>query len=165
VASALVQCAKLAGARVIASVGSAAKIDAVADLGADDVFCYRDRPVAEAIADWTGGRGVDAVLDTVGGPLFAEHLEALRPDGRLATCGAHAGEHATVDLVRLFQTGRRILGFRVASPTEIELALRLALDGRIRIPVAATYDLTDAAAAHAALERRDHVGKLVLTRS
>lgn len=165
VASALVQCAKLAGARVIASVGSPAKIDAVAELGADEVFCYRDRPVADAIADWTGGRGVDAVLDTVGGPLFVEHLEALRPDGRLATCGAHAGEHATVDLVRLFQTGRRILGFRVASPEEIELALRLALDGRIRIPVAATYDLTDAAAAHAALERREHVGKLVLTRS
>jgi NADPH:quinone reductase-like Zn-dependent oxidoreductase len=165
VASALVQCAKLAGARVIASVGSPAKIDAVADLGADEVFCYRDRPVADAIGDWTAGRGVDAVLDTVGGPLFVDHLEALRPDGRLATCGAHAGEHASVDLVRLFQTGRRILGFRVAAPEEIELALRLALDGRIRIPVAATYDLTDAAAAHAALERREHVGKLVLTRS
>jgi NADPH:quinone reductase-like Zn-dependent oxidoreductase len=162
VAGALVQCAKLAGARVIASAGSREKLDAVADLGADEVFCYRDVPPAEAVARWTGGRGVDAVLDTVGGPLFSEHLAALAPDGRLTTCGAHAGEHVTVDLVDLFQRGRRILGFRVARPHEIEHALRLALDGRIRVPVAATYPLTEAAAAHVALERREHVGKLVL---
>jgi NADPH:quinone reductase-like Zn-dependent oxidoreductase len=162
VAGALVQCAKLAGARVIASVGSAAKIDAVADLGADEVFCYRDQPVGEAVRAWSGGRGVDAVLDTVGGPLFGEHLDALRPDGRLATCGAHAGEHATIDLVRLFQRGQRILGFRVASPDEIELAVGLALRGRIRIPVAASYELAEAAEAHAAMERREHVGKIVL---
>jgi NADPH:quinone reductase-like Zn-dependent oxidoreductase len=162
VAGALVQCAKLAGARVIASVGSTGKLDAVADLGADEVFCYRDVPPSEAVARWTDGRGVDVVLDTVGGPLFPEHLAALAPDGRLATCGAHAGEHVTVDLVELFQRGRRILGFRVARPDEIERALRLALDGRIRVPVAATYPLTEAAAAHAALERRGHVGKIVL---
>jgi NADPH:quinone reductase-like Zn-dependent oxidoreductase len=162
VAGALVQCAKLAGARVIASVGSPAKLDAVADLGADEVFCYRDVPPREAVARWTGGRGVDAVLDTVGGPLFAEHLGSLAPDGRLATCGAHGGEHVSVDLVDLFQRGRRILGFRVARPDEIEHALRLALDGRIRVPVAATYPLAAAAAAHVALERREHVGKLVL---
>jgi NADPH:quinone reductase-like Zn-dependent oxidoreductase len=162
VASALVQCAKLAGARVIASVGSPAKIDAVADLGADEVFCHRDRPVGDAVGEWTGGRGVDAVLDTVGGPLFGDHLAALRLDGRLATCGAHAGEHVQVDLIELFRRGQRILGFRVATPDEIELALGLALDGRIRIPIAATYDLAGAAAAHVALERREHVGKLLL---
>jgi NADPH:quinone reductase-like Zn-dependent oxidoreductase len=162
VAGALVQCAKLAGARVIASVGTPAKLDAVAALGADEVFCYRDVAPGEAVARWTAGRGVDAVLDTVGGRLFAEHLGALAPDGRLATCGAHAGEHVTVDLVDLFQRGRRILGFRVARPDEIERALRLALDGRIRVPVAATYPLAEAAEAHVALERRDHVGKLVL---
>jgi NADPH:quinone reductase-like Zn-dependent oxidoreductase len=162
VAGALVQCAKLAGARVIASVGSPAKLDAVADLGADEVFCYRDVPPGEAVARWTEGRGVDAVLDTVGGPLFPEHLRALAPDGRLATCGAHAGEHATIDLVDLFQRGRRILGFRVARPGEIERALQLALEGRIRVPVAATFPLAEAAAAHVALERREHVGKLLL---
>jgi NADPH:quinone reductase-like Zn-dependent oxidoreductase len=165
VASALVQCAKLAGARVIASVGSAAKVDAVADLGADEVFCYRDRPVADAVAAWTRGRGVDAVLDTVGGPQFGAHLDALRPDGRLATCGAHAGEHVDVDLIRLFRRGQRILGFRVATPEEIERSLELALEGRIRVPVAATYDLADASSAHVALERREHVGKLLLTAS
>lgn len=163
VAGALVQCAKLAGARVIASVGTPEKRDAVADLGADEVFCHRDEPPLEAVARWTGGRGVDAVLDTVGGPLFAQHLDALRPDGRLAICGAHAGEIQPLDLVRLFQRGQRILGFRVARPDEIEHALRLALEGRIRIPVAASFALGDAGAAHLALDERRHVGKLVLT--
>ncbi len=162
VASALVQCARLAGARVIASVGSPDKLDAVADLGADEVFCYRDSSPADAVARWTDGRGVDVVLDTVGGPLFAEHLGALAPDGRLATCGAHAGELAEIDLVDLFQRGRRILGFRVARPDEIERSLGMALAGRIRIPVAATFPLVEAGAAHVALERRAHVGKIVL---
>ena len=165
VASALVQCAKLAGARVIASVGAVGKRDAIADLGADEVFCYRDVPPGEAVAAFTNGRGVDVVLDTVGGPLFAEHLGALAPDGRLATCGAHAGERATIDLVDLFQRGRRILGFRVARPDEIERALDMALAGRIRVPIAATFPMGQAAAAHAALERRKHVGKVVLVTS
>jgi NADPH:quinone reductase-like Zn-dependent oxidoreductase len=162
VGGALVQCAKLAGARVIASVGTPEKRDAVANLGADEVFCHRDEPPEDAVARWTGGRGVDAVLDTVGGPLFTQHLDALRPDGRLATCGAHAGEVQPVDLVKLFQRGQRILGFRLARPEEIEHALRLALDGAITIPVAASFDLRDAAAAHVALAERRHVGKLVL---
>jgi NADPH:quinone reductase-like Zn-dependent oxidoreductase len=162
VGGALVQCAKLAGARVLASVGTPEKVDAVADLGADAVFVHRDEPPAEAVARLTGGRGVDAVLDTVGGPLFSQHLDALAPDGRLAIAGAHAGERQTVDLVDLFQRGRRILGFRLARPEEIERALAFALDGRIRVPVAATFPLAEAAAAHAALAERQHVGKLVL---
>ncbi|MDO8212625.1 alcohol dehydrogenase catalytic domain-containing protein [Conexibacter sp. CPCC 206217] len=164
VAGALVQCAKRAGARVIATVGSPAKLDAVADLGADEVFCHRDSPVGETVARLTGGRGVDAVLDTVGGPLFGEHLGALTPDGRLATCGAHAGERVELDVVALFQSGRRILGFRVATPDEIEYSLQLALSGVLRVPIHATYGFDEAAQAHRALERREHVGKLVMVR-
>jgi NADPH:quinone reductase-like Zn-dependent oxidoreductase len=162
VAGALVQCAKLAGARVIASAGSAAKLGAVADLGADEVFCYRETPVAEAVARFTRGRGVDVVLDTVGGPQIADHLAALALDGRLAICGAHAGEHQPIDLVTMFQRGQRILGFRVAPPPQIELALEMALTGRLRVRVDRTFALERAADAHAVLERREHVGKLVL---
>jgi NADPH:quinone reductase-like Zn-dependent oxidoreductase len=162
VAGALVQCAKLCGARVIASVGTAAKRDGVADLGADEVFCYRDVPVADAVARFTDGRGVDVVLDTVGGPQIAEHLAALALDGRLATCGAHAGEHQPIDLVQVFQRGQRILGFRVAPPEQIELALQMALAGRIRVPIARTFGLEHAAEAHVALDGRDPVGKIVL---
>lgn len=164
VAGALVQCAKLAGARVIATVGTPEKVAAVRALGADEVVVHRERPPAAAVAELTDDAGVDAVLDTVGGPLFGEHLSALRPDGRLATCGAHAGEIVELDVIELFRRGQRILGFRVATPEEIALSLRLALDGAIRIPIARTFALSEAADAHAFLDRREHVGKVVLVR-
>jgi NADPH:quinone reductase-like Zn-dependent oxidoreductase len=162
VASAAVQAALVAGARVIASVGSPDKIAAVAALGADVVFCYRETPVGEAVAAATGGRGVDIVVDTTGGPLFPEHMAAMAPDGRLVTCGAHAGEVVPLDIIELFRKGHRILGFRVASPDEIRESLAMALAGRIRVPIARTFPLREAAAAHAFMEQRAHVGKIVL---
>jgi NADPH:quinone reductase-like Zn-dependent oxidoreductase len=164
VASAAVQCAKLAGARVIATVGDPAKLELVRALGADEVFSYRSEDVEAAVAELTGGHGVDAVLDTVGGPLFGAHLRSLRPDGRLATCGAHAGEIVELDIIELFRRGQRILGFRMATPEEFRLSLRMALDGRIEVPIAATFPLSRAGEAHLYLDRREHVGKVVLAR-
>jgi NADPH:quinone reductase-like Zn-dependent oxidoreductase len=165
VAGAAVQCAKLAGARVIATVGDPTKLAGVLALGADEAFSYLEHPVHETVAELTDGRGVDAVIDTVGGQLFGTHLAALARDGRLATCGAHGGEVVELDIIELFRRGHRILGFRVAAPEEIKQALRTVLDGRIRVPVARTFPLADAAAAHEFLARREHVGKVVLTRS
>ena len=162
VAGAAVQAARLSGARVIASVGAPDKADAVRALGADVVFCYRDTPVAEAVVAATGGRGVDAVIDTTGGPRFGEHLAAMAPDGRLVTCGAHAGEVVPLDIIELFRRGHRILGFRMASPGEIRTALRMALDGRIVVPVDRTFPLSAAADAHSYMDERRHVGKIVL---
>jgi NADPH:quinone reductase-like Zn-dependent oxidoreductase len=162
VASAAVQAARIAGARVIASVGASEKVEAVRALGADVVFCYREAPVAEAVAEATGGRGVDVVVDTTGGPRFAEHLAAMAPDGRLVTCGAHAGEVVPLDIVELFRRGRRILGFRVATPGEIRTALQMALDGRIAVPVDRIFPLSAAGGAHAYMDERRHVGKIVL---
>jgi NADPH:quinone reductase-like Zn-dependent oxidoreductase len=164
VAGAAVQAALIAGARVIASVGSPEKIAAVEELGASYVFCYRDTSVADAVAEATGGRGVDAVVDTTGGPLFPEHMRAMAPDGRLVTCGAHAGEVVDLDLIELFRKGHRILGFRVASPDEFRESLAMALDGRIRVPIARTFPMREAAGAHAFMEQRQHVGKIVLVR-
>ena len=164
VASAAVQAAKIAGARVIASVGSPEKIEAVRALGADAVFCYRETSVAEAVRSATGDGGVDAVVDTTGGPLFGDHLAALRPDGRLVTCGAHAGEVVSLDIVELFRNGHRILGFRVASPNEIQGALDHVLGGKIEMPVDRTFPMSEAAAAHAYIDERRHVGKVLLVR-
>jgi NADPH:quinone reductase-like Zn-dependent oxidoreductase len=163
VAGAAVQCAKIAGARVLATVGDPAKLAMVREHGADEAFSYRDHPVTEKVMGLTGDRGVDAVIDTVGGELFGAHLAAMAPDGRLATCGAHAGEIVELDVIELFRRGHRILGFRVASPEEIKRSLRMALDGRIRVPVARSFSLPEAATAHEFLARREHVGKVVLT--
>jgi NADPH:quinone reductase-like Zn-dependent oxidoreductase len=162
VASAAVQCAKIAGATVIATVGAPEKIEPVSALGADVVVSYRNVSIRDVVADVTGGRGVDAVIDTVAGPLFGEHLSSLREDGRLATCGAHAGEVVDLDVVELFRHGWRVLGFRVATPEEIRTSLALALDGRIRVPIAERFALSDAADAHRFMDERRHVGKIVL---
>lgn len=168
VASALVQCARLAGARVVGTVSTADstvdKAVRVAALGAE-VVTYRDLDEADlagALLEASGGRRFDAVLDTVGGPLFGTHLSVLREDGTLVTCGAHAGEEVRLDLIPLFRSGWRILGFRVAPPDELAAALDLIRAGRVQVPVAATFGLREAAAAHRFLERRQHVGKVLL---
>jgi NADPH:quinone reductase-like Zn-dependent oxidoreductase len=162
VAGAAVQAARIAGARVIASVGATEKVDAVRALGADLVFCYRETSVAEAVSEATDGQGVDVVVETTGGPRFGEHLAAMAADGRLVTCGAHAGEVVSLDIIELFRRGHRVLGFRIASPDEIRTALRMALDGRIAVPVDRTFPLAEAAAAHTYMDERRHVGKIVL---
>jgi len=162
VAGALVQCAKLAGATVIATVGTAAKASQVSSLGADMVIVRGEGDVGRDLLRATAGRRFDAVLDTVGGPLFGAHLSVLREEGTLVTCGAHAGEVVSLDLIPLFRNGWRILGFRLAPPGELAASLELIRRGSVKVPIAATFPVSDAAGAHRFLERRQHVGKVLL---
>jgi NADPH:quinone reductase-like Zn-dependent oxidoreductase len=162
VASALVQCAKLVGASVVATVGTEAKRETVSSLGADRVV-IRDDDIEEKLLEATDGRRFDAVLDTVAGrELFMKHLSLLREDGTLVTCGAHAGEWVELDVVRLFQHGWRIVGFRMAPPDELRTALSLIMDGQVKVPIARTFPMSDAAEAHRFIERQQHVGKVLL---
>ena len=165
VGSALVQCAKLAGATVIATTGSAAKAEQVSRLGADVVVVRGSGDIAPELLRATGGRRFDAVLDTVGGELFGAHLSVLREEGTLVSCGAHAGEVVVLDLVPLFRNGWRIIGFRLAPPGDLAASLDLVRRGSIKVPIAAIFPLSDAAAAHRFLERRQHAGKVLLVAS
>jgi NADPH:quinone reductase-like Zn-dependent oxidoreductase len=158
----LVQCAKLAGATVIATAGSAAKAGRVAALGADAVVVRGDGDVAADLLRATGGQRFDVVLDTVGGELFGAHLSVLREEGTLVTCGAHAGEVVPLDLIPLFRNGWRIVGFRLAPPGDLAASLELIRRGAVKVPIAATFPVSDAAEAHRFLERRQHVGKVLL---
>ena len=162
VAGALVQCVKLAGATVIATVGTAAKAERVSALGVDVVVVRTDGDIAADLLHATGGRRFDAVLDTVGGDLFAAHLSVLREEGTLVTCGAHAGEVVPLDLIPLFRNGWRIVGFRLAPPDDLAASLELIRRGAVKVPIAAAFPVSDAAEAHRFLERREHVGKVLL---
>lgn len=163
VAGALVQCAKLAGATVIATVGAAAKAERVSALGADVVVVRDDGDITADLLQATGGsRRFDVVLDTVGGELFGAHLSVLREEGTLVTCGAHAGEVVPLDLIPLFRNGWRIVGFRLAQPDDLVASLELIRQGAVTVPIAATFPVSDAAEAHRFLERRQHVGKVLL---
>jgi len=162
VGSALVQCAKLVGATVVATAGSKPKAERVKSLGADEVVLRSADDLATALLEKTGGRHFDAVLDTVAGPHFGTHLSVLREDGTLVTCGAHADEIVSLDVVKLFQHGWRIVGFRIAPPDELRAAVELIRDGVVKIPVDTTFGLREAAEAHRYLDQQRHVGKVLL---
>lgn len=162
VGSALVQCAKLAGATVVATTGSPQKAELIASLGADQVVLRGSDRYASALREAAGGRGFDAVLDNAAGELFMTHLEALREDGALITCGAHGKETVDLDVVKLFQHGWRILGFRIAPPDELRASLEFIRSGAIKVLVDRTFPLPAAAEAHDYLARQEHVGKVLL---
>jgi NADPH:quinone reductase-like Zn-dependent oxidoreductase len=164
VACAAVRVAKHVGARVVASVGSPEKLEAVRALGPDIVFCYSTDDTAAIIAEATGGRGVDVVIETVGGETFEQHMATLALDGRLAVCGVHGGAEVTLNLARTYSRGLQIRGFRLATGEELRTAIALALSGRVRIPIAATFPFEQAAGAHELLASRRIVGKIVLVR-
>ncbi|MFJ6675426.1 zinc-binding dehydrogenase [Actinosynnema sp. NPDC091369] len=159
--SLFVQEAKAVGARVV-GVASTAKLDLVRRLGADVVADYT-RP------GWEDGIGeVTAVLDGVGGEAGRKALELLGVGGRILLFGWTAGEPTrieTADLYRLGITASVVVGPRMMKGTTLrgleELSLRALADGRLT-PLTTTFPLSEAAKAHAALEGRATVGKVVL---
>ena len=146
----------------LATVGTAATAGPVTGLGADLVIVRNESDIATGLLRATRGRRFDAVLDTEGGQLFGAHLSMLREEGTLVTCDAHAGEVVPLDLMALFRNGWRIVGFRIAPPDDLATSLELIRDMSIKVPITATFPVSDAAAAHRFLERRQHGGKCSL---
>ncbi len=165
--------AKEFGVRAIATDSGADKRGAALRLGAERVIDYREQDFVEAVREWTDGRGVDAVLDIVGGAYFDRNVAALAKDGRLILIGFLGGETApnvnllTIAVKRLTVTGSTM---RARSPEEKaqiaqDLGERLwpALEaGRCLPPIHAEFPLEAAAEAHRMMESGSHVGKIVL---
>ena len=169
-----IQLAAARGARVFATAGSAEKCRACEALGAERAINYRTEDFVTAVKDRTGGRGVDVVLDIVGGEYLARNIAVLAPDGRLVEIGLMGGTApATIDLGvvllrRLTITGSTLRARGVKEKGAIAAALRrevwpLLEDGRVRPVVYRTFPLADASAAHQLMESSEHVGKIVLT--
>lgn len=171
VGSAAVQIGKVRGAFVIGSA-SAGKLAAVRELGADATL-ERDQPdFVDALRALTGGRGVDAIVDFVGGSALARHQACLAPRGRLVVVGLLGGAAAPLELGRLLMNRQRICGLVMRSRSlaeKIELSARFerelwpALDSGALAPrVEQVLPLADVATAHARMEQNLNVGKLVL---
>ena len=109
---AAVQVAKLAGATVIATAGSDAKLAFAREEGADEVVDHYRENVTERVLELTEGRGVDVAIENVGGGLFTACLGALRKDGRLVFCGGHGGAVVPFDLLPAFRAEWQVLGAR-----------------------------------------------------
>jgi NADPH:quinone reductase-like Zn-dependent oxidoreductase len=162
IGSAAVQVARLAGARVIATAGSSAKLERALQLGAYAAVDYGAPGWGGEVLQRTDGRGVDLVYDHVGGNVLLESLALVRKGGRIVTCGAHAGETVPLDVIELFRAERSIIGSRTCTPREIAHVIALVAEGKLDPVVDSIHPLHDAAAAYEKLRRRDHFGKIIL---
>jgi len=164
---------KLFDIKVIVTCGSADKCAAATALGADLAIDYSTGDYVEAVKAFTGGRGVDAVLDMVGGDYVPRNLACLADDGRHVTIAFQRGARTEIDIAqvmrrRLTLTGStlraRSADFKAALADEIHRTLwpRLS-DGAWKPAMDQAFPLAEAAAAHARMQAGAHVGKIVLT--
>jgi putative PIG3 family NAD(P)H quinone oxidoreductase len=167
-----IQLAHAFGARVFATAGSAAKCAACERLGAERAFNYREGDFVAAINEATNRRGVDLILDMVGGDYVSRNIEALATEGRLVQIGLLGGYRAHVNLIALMQrrvtlTGSTLRARSVPEKAAIAAALRqqvwpLLESGTVAPVIHATFPLRSAAEAHRIMDSSEHIGKLVL---
>lgn len=162
VGSSAIQVAKLHGARVIASAGSDAKLAQAKEIGADEVINYTSQSIRERVLALTGGEGVDLVIESVGGDVLVQSIDAVRNNGRLITCGAHAGEIVPLNVIELFRKHMMLHGSHLAGRREIAHVLQLVADGRLNPVIHATMPLAEAREAARKTAERDVFGKMVL---
>ncbi|CAN7277020.1 Phthiocerol/phenolphthiocerol synthesis polyketide synthase type I PpsC [compost metagenome] len=173
VAMAAIQIASLMGARpVIASSRSAAKLDKISQFGMDvGIDASKDDQV-EAVLQATDNKGVDIIIDTVGGPVFEANMKSLAIKGRLVNIARLGSATAQIDLAQLWLKRLQLIGVTFRTRTEqerLECIQACARDmlpflraGRVRLPIDRTFAMTDIDAAHAYMKQDQHVGKIVL---
>lgn len=162
VGTAGIQVARLLGARVIASAGSDAKLERALGLGAEATVNYNEEDLTARVREITDGRGVDVVMESVGGEVLARSLAALAKNGSVVTVGAHAGEVVPVDVILLFRHQWSLIGSVRATAEEIRHCVDLVAEGKLAPVIHATLPLAQAAEAHRMLEAREQFGKVLL---
>ena len=162
VGSAAIQIARLCGARVITTVGSDDKIDFAKALGAERVVNYRTQDFVEETKRWTGKRGVDIVIEHIGGDTFERSVQALTRLGTLVTIGSHDTHWGRLDLRHVYSKNLRVVGTNLGSILELGAILEHLVDGRLRAVVDRVFPLADARAAVQHVLDRKNKGKVVL---
>jgi len=173
VGTAAIQLAREAGAATLVTAGSPEKIDRCLALGARAGWNYREGPFAPWIADQTGGKGVDIVLDFVGAAYFEQNLQSLAVDGRMVVVGTMGGAEVekfslrTLMSKRLQITGAGLRSMDTARKIRLTghfagFALPRFADGRLVPIVDSVFDWREAAQAHERMESNANVGKIVL---
>ncbi|HKB14002.1 MAG TPA: NAD(P)H-quinone oxidoreductase [Vicinamibacterales bacterium] len=167
-----IQLARARGARVFATAGSAEKCAACESLGAVRAINYREEDFVAIVRRETGGRGVEVVLDMVGGDYFARNIESLAAEGRLVEIATLQGVTAELNIQTIMQRRLTITGSTLrARPVDEKGAIARAVrehvwplleSGAVKPIVYATFPLRDAAEAHRVMESGRHIGKLLL---
>ena len=168
---AAVQLAKVAGARVLATVSSDAKAALAKAHGADAVINYATQSFADEALRLTDGRGVDLILDAVGKPTFEAGLRCLAPFGHLILYGRAGGPTDPLNVASLSPKSVKVSGFMLPTVSRgfpdktresAERCFALMREGRLKLHIGKTFPLAQAAEAHRYLESRESTGKLIL---
>ena len=169
---AAIQIAAALGSRVFATAGTEEKCAACVRLGAQRAINYRTEDFVAVVKAETAGRGVDVILDMIGGEYLVRQTAALAEDGRLVLINTMGGARTTINLLevmvkRLTITGSTLRSRPVSVKAEIARRLHqhvwpLLEVGKVKAVVFRTFPFTEAAAAHALMERSEHIGKIVL---
>ena len=173
IGSMAIMLARAWGATILATAGDSRKCEACIDLGAQHAINYKEQDFVDEVKRLTGGRGVDVILDLVGGSYLERNLEALALEGRISVVATLGGRTGQLDVAKLMYRRARVMGstMRIRSPEqkgEIARRLRervwplLPAKEPIRPLIDSTFPLAEAAAAHERLESGEHIGKIVL---
>jgi putative PIG3 family NAD(P)H quinone oxidoreductase len=167
-----IQLAREFGARIFTTVGNAEKAKVCRELGAESVINYRDEDFVEVVGELTDGKGVDLILDMVGGSYIERNIAALAVEGRLVQIAFQQPSKVEIDflpmmLKRLTITGSTLRPRTVEQKAGIAAELRekvwpLIEAGKVKPLIHKTFPLTQAAAAHALMESSTHIGKIML---
>jgi NADPH:quinone reductase len=166
----LVQLAKAAGARVIATASSLDKLDLARELGADVLIDYTDPEWPRQVMDATDGRGADVIAEMVGGDVFDGSTRCLAPFGRLVVLGQSSGPPPSLNPLRLMRRNHSVVGYYLMSAIEVpelmkttnERLFRALSEGKLRVVIGETAPLHYAAEVHRRMLARETTGKLVL---
>jgi len=173
IGTAAIQLCAARGHKVFATAGSAQKCAAIARLGATSAINYREEDFVEVVKKETGGKGVDVILDMVGGDYIQRNMSAAALWGRIVNIAYQSGMQATVNFAPLLMKRLSLLATTLRARTNEEKgAIRDAVwrevwplleAGKIKPVVDRTFPLAEAAAAHARMAKSEHIGKILLT--
>ena len=165
IGSAAIQIAKISGARVIATAGSAAKLEQARKLGADEVINYNEQDFLQEVRRITNKRGVDVVVEHIGEQTWEKSAACLARKGRLVTCGATTGNEGKVNIWTLFAKEIALIGSYGGTRQDLADVLKLVSSGRIQPVVYGTYSLDEVGEAQKLMENREQFGKLIVVPS
>ena len=171
VGSLLVQLGKLAGAKVIAASSSPEKLEVAKSLGADLGIDYTQPNWTQTLVEMNGGEQVEVIFEMVGGKIFEECIEALKPGGSIIVYGAASGEKGNIHSERWVDANQQLLSFNLAHYFQHHLDLwqaslgamiELLASQQLNLEISHKYPLTQAMQAHQDIEDRKTTGKVVL---
>jgi len=168
-----IQLGRAVGARIAVTAGTAEKLAACHDLGAEILINYREQDFVQALASSTQGAGADVILDNIGAKYLSRNVAALAVNGRLVVIGLQGGVKAELDINMLLRKSAAIIATSLRGRSAIEKSLIVAAvrehvwpliaSGQVKPVVHRTFPLAQASEAHRELESGANIGKVLLT--